>query len=59
MRKGFSFFKVTAYEYGTVISPLTFQISITEIFCESFPLRVIKKYDKSALMQISQAFGTL
>ena len=26
--------------------------------CKSFPLRVIKKYHKSALMMISQVFGT-
>ena len=40
-------------------TPVRFQISIREIFSKSFPLRVVKKYDKSAAMQILQVFGTL
>ena len=30
-----------------------------EMFFKSFVLRVIKKYDKSAVMQILQVFGTI
>ena len=35
-------------------TPLWFQTSMREIFSESFLLRVMEKYDKSALMKISQ-----
>ena len=34
-------------------------ISLSEIFSESRSLIVMKKYDESAVMQISQEFGTL
>ena len=40
-------------------NPLRVQISLTEIFSKWFSLRAMKKYDKSALMQISQVFATL
>ena len=40
-------------------TPLRFNISLREIFCESGSHIVMKKYDQSALMQISQDFGTL
>ena len=40
-------------------TPLRFQISLREIFSKSGSDRVMKKYDESALMQISQEFGTL
>ena len=39
--------------------PLRFNISLREIFSESGCARGMKKYDESALMQISQDFGTL
>ena len=39
--------------------PLRFNISLREIFSESGSARAMKKYDESALMQISQDFGTL
>ena len=39
--------------------PLRFKISLREIFSKSGSARVMKKYDESALMQISQDFGTL
>ena len=39
--------------------PLRFNISLREIFSESGSARGMKKYDESALMQISQDFGTL
>ena len=39
--------------------PLRFKISLWEIFCKSDSLRVIKKYDESAVMQILREFGTL
>ena len=42
--------------YGTA---LRFKISLREIFSKSGSPRVMKKYDESALMQISQEFGTL
>ena len=42
--------------YGTA---LRFNISLREIFSKSGSDRVMKKYDESALMQISQEFGTL
>ena len=38
---------------------LRFKISRREIFSKSGSDRVIKKYDESALMQISQEFGSL
>ena len=44
----------TCYE-----TPLTNKISLREIFSKSVSLRVMKKYDQSALMMILQAFGTL
>ena len=37
---------------------LRFKISLTEIFSKWGSLRVMKKYDESALMQIFQEFGT-
>ena len=40
-------------------TPLRFNISLREIFSESGSARGMKKYDESALMQISQDFGTL
>ena len=38
---------------------LRFNISLREIFFKSGSLRVMKKYDEGALMQISEQFGTL
>ena len=38
---------------------LRFNISLREIFSKSGSPIVMKKYDESALMQISQDFGTL
>ena len=38
---------------------LRFNISLREIFFKSGSLRVMKKYDESALMQILQEFWTL
>ena len=38
---------------------LRFNISLREIFSKSGSPRVMKKYDESVLMQISQEFGTL
>ena len=40
-------------------SPLRFSNSLRQIFSKSYYLRVMKKYDESALMQILQEFGTL
>ena len=40
-------------------TPLRFNISLREMFLKSGSPRVVKKYDESALMQISQEFGTL
>ena len=40
-------------------TPLRFNISLREIFSKSGSPIVMKKYDESALMQISQDFGTL
>ena len=40
-------------------TPLRFNISLRETFFTSGSLMVIKNYDESALMQISQEFGTL
>ena len=40
-------------------TPLRFNISLREIFFKSGSLRVMKKYDESALMQIVQVFGTV
>ena len=42
--------------YGTA---LRFNISLKEIYSKSGSPRVMKKYDQSVLMQISQEFGTL
>ena len=39
-------------------TPLRFNILLREIFPKSGSPRVMKKYHKSALMQISQEFGT-
>ena len=40
-------------------TPVRFNISLREIFSEPGSLRVMKKYDENALMQILQEFGTL
>ena len=40
-------------------TPLIFNISLREIFSRSRLPRVMKKYDQSVLMQISQEFGTV
>ena len=40
-------------------TPLRFNISLREMFLKSGSPRVVKKYDESALMQISKEFGTL
>ena len=40
-------------------SPVRLKISLREIFSKSRSAIVMKKYDESALMQISQDFGTL
>ena len=40
-------------------TPLRFNISLSEILSESRSLIVMKKYDESAVMQISQEFWTL
>ena len=40
-------------------TPLRFNISLREIFSKSGSPIVMKKYDESVLMQISQEFGTL
>ena len=40
-------------------TPLRFNISLREIYSKSSSLRVMKKYDLSLLMKISQEFGTL
>ena len=40
-------------------TPLQFNISLKEIFSRLGSLRVMKKYDESALMQILQEFETL
>ena len=40
-------------------TPLRFNISLREIFSKSGSPIVMKKYDESALIQISQDFGTL
>ena len=39
--------------------PLRFNISLREIFFKSGSLRVMEKYDESALMMILQEFWTL
>ena len=39
-------------------TPLRFNISLKEIFSKSGSLRVMRKDDESALMQISQELGT-
>ena len=40
-------------------TPLRLNISLREIFCKSRSNRVMKKYDESALMHISQEFETI
>ena len=40
-------------------TPLRFNISLREMFLKSGSPRVVKKYDESALMQISQELGIL
>ena len=40
-------------------TPLRFNMSLRENSLKSGSLRVIKKYDESALMQILQEFGTI
>ena len=40
-------------------TPLRFNISLSGIFSKSRSPRVMKKYDQSVLMQISQEFGTV
>ena len=40
-------------------TPLRFNISLREIYSKSGYSIVMKKYDESALMHISQDFGTL
>ena len=40
-------------------TPLRFNMSLRENSFKSGSLRVIKKYDESALMQILQEFGTI
>ena len=40
-------------------TPLRFNISLKEIFSRLRSLRVMKKYDETALMQILQDFETL
>ena len=39
--------------------PLRFHVILGEIFSKSNPLRMMKKHDKSALMEIWQVFGML
>ena len=40
-------------------TPLIFNISLREIFSKSRCLRLMKKFDETALIQILQEFGTL
>ena len=40
-------------------TPRRFTISLREIFSKSGSPKVMEKYDESALMQISEDFGTL
>ena len=40
-------------------TPLRFNISLREIYSKSGYPKVMKKYDESALMHLSQDFGTL
>ena len=40
-------------------TPIGFNISLREIFSKSESPRVMKKYDQSVLIEISQEFGTL
>ena len=40
-------------------TPLTFNISLKDIFSQSGSPRVMKKYDESGVRQIFQEFGTL
>ena len=53
-RKGYCHWLSMCYE-----TPLRFKISLREIVFKSGSLRVMKKYDESALMQIVQVFGTV
>ena len=54
LEKDISHWQSKCYE-----TALRFNISLREIFSKSGSDRVMKKYDESALMQISQEFGTL
>ena len=40
-------------------TPLIFYLTLGETFPKSIFLRIMKKYDKGALMDILQVFGTL
>ena len=40
-------------------TPLRFSLTLEETFSKSTFLRMIKQHDKSAIMEISQVFGTL
>ena len=40
-------------------TPLRFHMSLREIFSKLGSLRVMKKYDESAIMQVLPEFGTL
>ena len=40
-------------------TPLRLNISLRKIFLKSGSLRVMKKFDESALTQISQEFGAI
>ena len=40
-------------------TPLRFDMSLREIFSKLRSLRVMKKYDESAIMQVLPEFGTL
>ena len=53
-RTGYFHWQPMCYE-----TPLRFNTSLTVIFSKSGSLRVMKKYDESALMQISKEFGIL
>ena len=54
LQKDASHWESISYE-----TPLRLNISPTEIFFKSGSLRVMEKYDESALMQILQEFRTL
>ena len=40
-------------------TPLTFNLTLGDIFSKSTSIKVMEKYDKSTLMEIWQVFGTL